>query len=360
MSEPWQDSRLDPRCKARLKSMSEMSEMGSLSLDMKDIPDAQYPTWEELVAKNNTPEYKKRLQMIEQLMSGDGSTKVAPLDGLDIVDGTFESENITIPYVYMRPTKFANQNLPCVYYLHGGGMAAMSMRYTFYQVWLRTIAHQGVAVFAIDFRNSITPSTSKVVAPYPAGLNDCVNGLLYLHKNKTKFYIHNIIISGESGGGNLTIATTMRLKKMNQLDKISAFYPLCPYILGNYPDTKFPSTIENQKILLHLNHGAKHNYGVEAYNNKDPMAWPSFATVEDLRGLPPCMVSVNECDPLRDEGIAFYRKLVLAGVQAQARIVVGTPHGGELLGNCPDIAIETARSISQWAWHGNGIESAKL
>ena len=63
-----------------------MSSSGSLSLDMKDIPDAQYPTWEELVAKNNTPEYKKRLQMIEQLMSGDGSTKVAPLDGLDIVD----------------------------------------------------------------------------------------------------------------------------------------------------------------------------------------------------------------------------------------------------------------------------------
>ena len=29
----------------------------------------------------------------------------------------------------------------------------------------------------------------------------------------------------------------------------------------------------------------------------------------DVAGLPRCVISVNECDPLRDEGINFYRLL---------------------------------------------------
>ena len=81
------------------------------------------------------------------------------------------------------------------------------------------------------------------------------------------------------------------------------------------------------------------------------MAWPSFATVDDCKGLPPVFVSVNECDPLKDEGIEFYRKCVQAGVNAQCRIVAGTMHGGELVGAAmPEVSRETARSIASFAW----------
>lgn len=52
-------------------------------------------------------------------------------------------------------------------------MAAQSVFYTWYQVWLRTIAHNNVAVFAIDFRNSISPSSNPDVAPFPAGAARC-------------------------------------------------------------------------------------------------------------------------------------------------------------------------------------------
>ena len=43
---------------------------------------------------------------------------------------------------------------------------------------------------------------------------------------------------------------------------------------------------------------------------QDPLAWPGFATDDDVKGLPPTVISVNECDPLRDEGIGFYRLLI--------------------------------------------------
>ena len=53
-------------------------------------------------------------------------------------------------------------------------------------------------------------------------------------------------------------------------------------------------------------------YGIDEFNNQNPLAWPGFANEEDVRGFPSTVISVNECDPLRDEGIAFYRLLLSA------------------------------------------------
>jgi acetyl esterase/lipase len=77
------------------------------------------------------------------------------------------------------------------------------------------------------------------------------------------------------------------------------------------------------------------------------VAWPSFATVDDVRGLPPTVILVNECDPLRDEGIEFYRLLLEAGVPARCKMSVGTMHGTEIFPIvCPDISRDTARDIA--------------
>ena len=82
---------------------------------------------------------------------------------------------------------------------------------------------------------------------------------------------------------------------------------------------------------------------------KNPLAWPGFATEEDVKGLVPTVISVNECDPLRDEGIEFYRTLLRAGVPARCRQVMGTVHGTEIFSiACPDISRETAGSIAQF------------
>ena len=99
---------------------------------------------------------------------------------------------------------------------------------------------------------------------------------------------------------------------------------------------------------LHSNRGAM-AYGIDELINENPLAWPGLASIEDLRGLPDVVVSVNECDPLRDEGIAFYRMLLEAGVAAQCRQVMGTIHATEIMLACPEISRETARSIADFA-----------
>jgi acetyl esterase len=160
-----------------------------------------------------------------------------------------------------------------------------------------------------------------------------------------------IIVAGESGGGNLTLASGLKLRRDGDLDLVKGLYALCPYIAGQWPAPGCPSSVENEGILLHLhdNRGAM-GYGIEAFEARDPLAWPSFATEEDVRGFPPTVISVNECDPLRDEGVNFYRLLLAAGVPARCRQIMGTMHGTEIFTiACPEISRDGARHIAAFA-----------
>jgi acetyl esterase/lipase len=147
------------------------------------------------------------------------------------------------------------------------------------------------------------------------------------------------VIAGESGGGNLTLATGMKMAKDGDIGAISGLYAFCPYIAGQWPTPECPSSVENNGIFLNLhNNNGRIGYGIDAFDRRDPLAWPSFATEDDVRRLPRTVISVNECDPLRDEGINFYRLLLRAGVPARARTILGTTHGIELMPiACPEI-----------------------
>ena len=67
-----------------------------------------------------------------------------------------------------------------------------------------------------------------------------------------------------------------------------------------------------------------------AYKGGDDI-WPDYATVEDLGGLPPHVISLNECDPIRDEGKEYFQKLSRAGVLVTGRMTLGTVHMGEYM-----------------------------
>ncbi len=96
-----------------------------------------------------------------------------------------------------------------------------------------------------------------------------------------------IVVAGESGGGNLTLATGLKLKRDGDLGLIKGLYALCPYIAGQWPAPECPSSVENEGILLHLhnNRGAM-GYGIEAFNERNPLAWPSFADRRRRHRLP--------------------------------------------------------------------------
>ena len=338
-----EDPRIDPRLKLLFGAF-----------EMAGGPDVE--NREALLEAAGGPEAQEREAALRTLLDACDNEDVAPSAGLEIKDYEFVSapDGNTARIQFIRPA--SAEVLPCVYYIHGGGMASLSCYYGNYRAWGKIIAARGVAVAMVEFRNSLTPSALPEVAPYPAGLNDCVSGLKWVASQAEELGIDpgRIIVAGESGGGNLTLATGLRLKQEGSLELIQGLYALCPYIAGSWPLPENPSSEENNGILLdlHNNHGAM-GYGIEAFDARDPLAWPGFASEEDVRGMVPTVISVNECDPLRDEGVNFYRLLVRAGVRARCRQVMGTVHGTEIFPiACPEISRETAVSIADFCENG--------
>ena len=336
-SKLMQDGRIDPRIKAVMGTI----EFGPI----KDVESR-----EALLAMVNTDKAIAAREDLKTALESCDNEDIAPSDNLTIHSETVVSapDGNTINLQVIRPD--TDEYLPCVYYIHGGGMATLSCYDGNYRAWGKIIAANGVAVVMVDFRNSVAPSSVPEVAPFPAGLNDCISGLKWLHTNARKLRINadRIIVAGESGGGNLTLATGMTLKRDGDLNLVQGLYALCPYITGQWPQEKNPSSTENNGILLHLhdNSGAM-GYGIEAFESGNPVAWPGFAEINDVQGLVPTVISVNECDPLRDEGINFYRLLMQAGVSARCRQVMGTIHGTEVFPFCcPDISRDTARDLA--------------
>jgi acetyl esterase len=331
------DPRLDPRLKAML--------MGLTAEAPVDVDSR-----EALVAEYNTPEARHRAEAFRSFMDLCDTEEAAPSAGLTVHTEKIVSapDGNTINLQVIRPD--GQSAAACAYYIHGGGMASMSCYDGMYRSWGRIIAANGVAVVMVDFRNSVVASSVPEVAPFPAGLNDCVSGLKWVVANAGQLGIdpERIVVAGESGGGNLTLATGLKLRQDGDLGLIKGLYALCPYIRGEWPAADCPSSTENNGILLnlHSNRGAM-GYGIEEFSAGNPLAWPSFATAADVEGFPPTVISVNECDPLRDEGINFYRMLLAAGIPARCRQVMGTMHGTEIFSiACPEISRDTARDLA--------------
>lgn len=241
---------------------------------------------------------------------------------------------------------------PCVIHTHGGGMVLMTAQEPSFRRWRADLANAGLRVVGVEFRNGGGQLGNH---PFPAGLNDCASAVNWVHENRAELGVTAIVISGESGGGNLSIATTLKAHKEGWLDQIQGVYACCPYISGAYadPPAALVSLIENNEYTLSCPQMAAlvDVYDPTGEHANDPLAWPLAAQADDLAGLPPHVISVNELDPLRDEGLEFYRKLNAAGVSATARTVHGTQHAGDLgfPDLAPDLYFETMGSLVRFA-----------
>jgi len=186
----------------------------------------------------------------------------------------------------------------------------------------------------VDFRNAYTASGHN---PFPAGLNDCAAVTQHIAAHKTELGITKIILQGESGGGNLSIATAMKANREGWAHQIAGVYAVVPYISGAYgwplerQLKELPSLVENDGYLLQVGNMAALAYYYGSKDLKNSHAWPYYASVEELKGLPPFILDMNELDPLRDEGLIFGQKLAAAGVQVESKVTSGITHGAALV-----------------------------
>ena len=139
----------DPRIDPRIKDV-----FGSIELRNR----GDVPSREELLADEA---FKAEIEGLGAMVASFNDETIAPSAGLGIRTERVVSspDGNTINIQFIRPDNAAQ--LPCVYYIHGGGMQFMSCYDGNYQAWGRIIAANGVARRNVDVRaDSAAPRKS--------------------------------------------------------------------------------------------------------------------------------------------------------------------------------------------------------
>ncbi|MDC2996904.1 alpha/beta hydrolase [Flavobacteriaceae bacterium] len=286
------------------------------------------PTVNYMSTRQEIQDYNNNLEPKYQGVFEDIFSVVKLPEGLVNQTETIKGEDNNEIKLYITRPEIISGDLPGILHIHGGGMAIMTANDPNYIYWRHKLASTGLVVVGVEFRN-----TAGILGehPFPAGLNDCISSLKWVYENKKKLGISKIIVSGESGGGNLSIATGLKAKEDGIIDYIDGIYAQCPYIsnLYNKGENELKSLIENNAYFLRTDDLGLTASIYDGIESKNPLAWPYYANKIQLQGLPPHVITVNELDPLRDEGIIFSEKLKHAGVNVRMKIIKGTVHAAE-------------------------------
>jgi acetyl esterase len=207
--------------------------------------------------------------------------------------------------VYLPPPP-ARKPLPVLVYLHGGGWVAGSIET--HDPFCRLLAPlAGLSIVSVDYRR---PPES----PYPAALEDAERAVLWTAGNTKRWGADGDLfaLGGDSAGANLAAVLANRLAVDRNAPKPRALALLYPAL--DHPSGVHASYAENAT-----------GYGLDAATMR--WYWDQYArgvspddpSISPLRApmlspLPPTLVATAQFDVLRDEGIAYARKLEEAGV----------------------------------------------
>jgi acetyl esterase len=231
-----------------------------------------------------------------------------------VVNRTVPGPAGQIPVRVYTPT--AGRKLPGLIYFRGGGFILGTLESS--DRVCRDLSHlSGRVVVSVDYR--LAPEH-----PFPAAVDDAYAATKYVLEHAGEFGIDDgqVAIGGESAGANLATVTALKLR---QSGAPPLTFQLLVYPLVDLHDES-PSMREfadghfiTSDLLAYF---ADHYFGT-TQDRRHEDASPLNA---DLRGLPPTFVLTAECDPLRDQGEAYARKLADAGVRVTHKRYEGMIH----------------------------------
>lgn len=275
-----------------------------------------------------------------------------------------EVEHRTLPVgpagsveVYILRPRGSKAPLPVVMYFHGGGWTVGN--FTTHERFARDLAvGANAAVVFVEY--SLSPDVH-----YPVANEEAYAATKWVAEHGSEIGLDSsqIAVVGDSAGGNMA-AIMCLLAKQRGGPKIVAqvmFYPAT----GGARD--LPSRLQfAQGYFFTQETGAWmwNNYiGDHPSKGGEAACLPLFATVEELRGLPPALVITAECDVLRDEGEAYAAKLMQAGVPVTGTRYLGTIHGftaANALANSPPArgAIAQANAMLRDVFASSAKEAA--
>jgi acetyl esterase len=195
-----------------------------------------------------------------------------------------------------------NGKLPILVYYHGGGWALGSI--ATYDSLTRALTNKIPAlVISVDYR--LAPEQ-----PFPTAVDDAYLAIEWVARNAEDLRGDStrIAVAGDSAGGTLATVVALKAKKAG----IPVVYQALFYPSVDIGNTDYASYGEYGHGFL-LTKKAVETFrmfylpNVRDWNSAE--ASPLRASNAEIGLLPPALILVAGCDVLRDEGLAYARKL---------------------------------------------------
>ena len=225
-----------------------------------------------------------------------------------------------IPIRIFRPKKLMSSDI--ILFFHGGGWVLGNID-TYTKDCRRLADQMGRIVLAVDYLKA--PEN-----PYPAGFEDCyhVAQLLLSRPDLTGIKgARNIIIVGNSAGGNLAAAVSLRLRNEGK-PLPSKQILINPVTYWRHDEASPFKSVEENGYDYGLTAKKMQEY-MEMYEpdevkRQNPYIAPLMT--EDFSNQPDTLVISSEFDPLRDEGEVYGYMLLEAGNQVEIMRAKDTVH----------------------------------
>ncbi len=234
--------------------------------------------------------------------------QAAPVDKLPV-----DEEWVTVPAavgdVRVRIIRPAGQQgtLPVIVYMHGGGWILGNAA-----AHDRLVRELAVGAHAALVFVEYTPSPE---AQYPVAIEQGYATAQWVIREGAARGLDptRMAVAGESVGGNMTAALALMAKERGDVTfvQVSMYYPVTDAAMNTASYDKFATDYYLSRRAMEWFWDA---YTTDPAQRAEITASPNQARFEQLEGLPPTLLFVDEADVLRDEGEAYAAKLRQAGV----------------------------------------------
>jgi acetyl esterase/lipase len=262
---------------------------------------------QEFVDATATPPFLYELTPAEARKVLD-DVQAAPIDKLDIEDRwlTVPAEVGDVRVRIVRPPDAAGP-LPVILWMHGGGWV-LGNADTHDRLVRELAVGTGAAVVFVEYDRS--PE-----AHYPVALEQGYAAAQWIMREGAANQLDpdRIAVAGESVGGNMTAALALMANERGDVRFVqqSMYYPVTDAAM----DTgSFEQFAEGYFLTAKAMAWFWDAYLPDLDRRSEPFASPLRASDEQLAGLPPAFIIVDEADVLRDEGEAYAARLRAAGV----------------------------------------------
>jgi acetyl esterase len=249
-------------------------------------------------------------------IDGLGPWKGEPEPVANVEDRTIPGPAGAIPIRIYTPE--ATGPRPALVYFHGGGWVVCDL--DTHDVVCRAIARRsGAVVVAVDYR--LAPEHK-----FPAAVEDCYAATRWVAENAAALGVHpqRIAVGGDSAGGNLAAVMALRSRDENgpRIALQVMVYPVTN--LSSFDTPSYREFADGYFLTASEMVWFRDHYLTGPEDARHPHASPLLAL--DLHGLPPALIITAECDPLRDEGEAYFRRLEEARVPVRCTRYPGMVH----------------------------------